>query len=136
MSIAKAVARTIVNEALSWEAIENLLLFIRTEETPCIISDTPEHRQFLALCGVGEIKKESVPPFFRTFTKADWNAYCGAKRFEDGSEPLIWESDAITVLVDGVGVLVTVVDEINFHREGFNKISNIRAGVALVKALK
>lgn len=35
------------------------------------------------------------------FTKSDWYAYAGADRFEDGSSPLIHETEDFTVVVSG-----------------------------------
>lgn len=38
---------------------------------------------------------------FREFGMLDWLGWQGAEKFDDGSNPLIWENDNVSVLITG-----------------------------------
>lgn len=76
----------------------------------------------------------------RPFEKGEWDAFNGASRFKDGSEPLIYWGEEVFVIVDGHdGGMVTIYfmrgddveqpqDEIEFRSHQGSKAQAIEVG--------
>lgn len=140
--LSKIEMAQIVKLGKSWkpnEAIDGIIsVLLSDNETHLTIDDTDENRDFLRLVGIVEDKTTSIP-YFKSFDRSAWFGFAGATPFSDGSEPLIWENNQVVVVIDGNGVLISVVNDDDcqdFYTDHGSKEANVKAGVTLVKAFR
>lgn len=62
------------------------------------------------------MRNKTTTPFtptitLREFDADDWLGWAGAEITPDGKQPLIYETDAVTVIVDATGIMVYKGDE-------------------------